>query len=393
MNIALVPGTFFPHPGGAQVQIHNLANKLNEKKINVDCYLFENTNLISNNYRIIIFNKIILSLVFLLKYYLGLNLKFLLKIYLKNLITNKHYDLWHFNFINFKSLILIDCLKDLDQRVLVTFQGIDIQLNKEIDYGYRLDKKYERYLNIIIKRIDYFSCLSNTIKDDLLSLEVPKNKMSIIPNAVNIDKFKRYKKKDLNKKKINLITVARFSEKKKGFDLLPKVALKLIEAKINFSWCIIGKGTKNLLSHNIIKNNPQSFSIFDDLISFDETYLPDTKLIKKYSESDVYINLSRIESFGITFVEALASQIPIISFDTKGANEIIKDKYNGYIIRENNINYMSNIIIKMYKDPSLLNNLEEGIVNSCKEYDLNLVTNKFIDAYNNLKQQKTSLSI
>ena len=54
---------------------------------------------------------------------------------------------------------------------------------------------------------------------------------------------------------------------------------------------------------------------------------------------------------------------------------------------------MSNIIIKMYKDPSLLNNLDEGIVNSCKEYDLNLVTNKFIDAYNNLKQQKTSLSI
>jgi L-malate glycosyltransferase len=115
--------------------------------------------------------------------------------------------------------------------------------------------------------------------------------------------------------------------------------------------------------------------------------LPNSELIKKYSESDIYINLSRIESFGITFVEALASQIPIISFDTKGVNEIIIDKYNGYIIRENNINYMSNIIIEIYNNPSLLNSLEEGIINSCKEYDLNLVTNKFIDAYNNLKQQ------
>ena len=388
MNIALVPGTFFPHPGGAQVQIHNLANKLNEKKINVDCYLFENTNLFSNNYRIIIFNKIIFSLVFLLKYYIGLNLKFILKIYLNKLIINNHYDLWHFNFINFKSLILIDCLKDLDQRVLVTFQGIDIQLNKEIGYGYRLDKKYEKYLNIVIKKIDYFSCLSNTIKNDLLGFEIPNNKMSIIPNAVNIDEFKKFqKKKKLDKKKINLITVARFSEKKKGFDLLPKVALKLIEAKIDFCWNIIGKGTKNLISHNIIKDNPKNFSIFDDLISFNETYLPNSELIKKYSESDIYINLSRIESFGITFVEALASQIPIISFDTKGVNEIIIDKYNGYIIRENNINYMSNIIIEIYNNPSLLNSLEEGIINSCKEYDLNLVTNKFIDAYNNLKQQ------
>ena len=47
MRIALIAGIFFPHPGGAQVQIHNLANKLQEQKINVDCYLFEKSNHLS----------------------------------------------------------------------------------------------------------------------------------------------------------------------------------------------------------------------------------------------------------------------------------------------------------------------------------------------------------
>ena len=35
MKIAIVAGTFFPLPGGAQVQTHNLSNKIIEKKNDV----------------------------------------------------------------------------------------------------------------------------------------------------------------------------------------------------------------------------------------------------------------------------------------------------------------------------------------------------------------------
>ena len=140
------------------------------------------------------------------------------------------------------------------------------------------------------------------------------------------------------------------------------------------------------MSNDIIKNNPENFNIFDDIINFNEKYLPNSELIEKYTLSDLYINLSRIESFGITFIEALASGIPVISFDTKGANEIIKDQYNGYIIKETNIEFLCNIIVKIYNEPSLIKKLDEGVKNSCKQYDLNLVTNKFIDAYIKLKK-------
>lgn len=387
MNIALIPGTFFPHPGGAQVQIHNLANKLDEKKIDVDCYLFKKTNLTCNHYKIFLLNRFILNLVFLFHYYLRIDIKFILRIYLKKIISKKSYDLWHLNFINYKSLILIDCLKNLNQKILVTFQGIDIQLNEEIGYGYRLDKKYESYLKKMLNNIDLFSCLSNTIKDDLLRFNVQENKITMIPNAVELDKFNEFKKnKDLNKKRINLITVARFSEKKKGFDLLPELASKLINSKIDFNWTIIGKNTNNLFDHEVIKKNSKYFSIFDDLINYDEKYLPNSELIKKYISSDLYVNLSRIESFGITFVEALASGVPVVSFNTKGVNEIIYDQHNGFIVKEMNIEHIHDLVVKVYNDTSLLKKLDEGIKDSCKQYDLNLVTNKFIDAYKNLKK-------
>ena len=382
MRIALIAGIFFPHPGGAQVQIHNLANKLQEQKINVDCYLFEKSNLKNNNYKIIFLNKIILSFVFLFKYYLNLELNFILKLYIKNIIKNKKYDIWHFNFINFKSLILINCLNQLNQKILVTFQGVDIQINEEIKYGYRINKKYDKYLRNVIHRVDHFSCLSETVKEDILNLGVQEEKLSLIPNAVELNKFEDLKKiNQKNKKKLKLITVARFAEKKKGYDLLPLLASKLIDSKIDFKWIIIGKNTKNLKKINIIKNNANNFFVFDDIINFTETYLPNSELIKKYIESDLYVNLSRIESFGITFVEALASGIPVVSFDTKGVNEIIKDNYNGYIIKGEKIDLLHKKIKEISLDSSLIKNLQEGIKNSTNEYDLNLVTNKFLNIY------------
>ena len=45
MNIALLPGVFFPQPGGAQVQTHNLANKLVKKGHKVDVILLNKTNI------------------------------------------------------------------------------------------------------------------------------------------------------------------------------------------------------------------------------------------------------------------------------------------------------------------------------------------------------------
>ena len=41
MNISIIAGTFFPHAGGVQVEIHNVANKLIEKGNYVDGYVFK----------------------------------------------------------------------------------------------------------------------------------------------------------------------------------------------------------------------------------------------------------------------------------------------------------------------------------------------------------------
>ena len=184
MKIALIPGVFFPQPGGAQVQTHNLANKLIQMGHKVDILLLNKTNVRNNFYNILIINKFILSLFFYLNEFCKINLSFFLKFYFKKIIKKNNYDVFHFQLLNFKTLFILKILKDLNQKVIVTFQGIDIQIDKNINYGYRLNKSYEkRFLNSINK-IDKFFSISENIKKDLLDLGVNINKIIMIPNAV-----------------------------------------------------------------------------------------------------------------------------------------------------------------------------------------------------------------
>ena len=375
MKIAIVVGTFFPEAGGAQVQAHNICNKLVENKIETECYIFNKTNIKNNKYKILLLSKFLTSVVFFFKFYLNLNLNFLLIKYLKKIIKKNNYDFWHFIFLNHKCLILIDCLKQLDQKILVTFQGADIQIDKKINYGFRLDKKYDENLKKILKNIDHFFYVSNTVKRDLISLNIPENKMSYFPNSVEVDKFKNYNREKKNPKKLNLITVARYSPKKKGYDILVNIGQKLLDNKIDFEWKIIGKDTHNLQKYDIIKKNLNYFKIYDHVENTDETYYPNSTLIKFYINSDLYINLSRIESFGITFIESLASMVPILSFDTKGANEIIKQNENGFLV--NNDEDLLAKIQEIAENKMILENMKSNLLDSIKKFDLNLVTEKY----------------
>ena len=79
--------------------------------------------------------------------------------------------------------------KKLDQKIIVTFQGADIQIKKDIQYGNRLDKKYDFLLKKNINNINKFTSISKNIRDDLLKLKVKKQRIMMIPNGIYLNKF------------------------------------------------------------------------------------------------------------------------------------------------------------------------------------------------------------
>ena len=385
MRIAFISGVFFPRAGGAQVQIHNIANRLSKLGLNIKLFIFNKTNIKNNNYSIIVLNKFIFNVVYFFKYYFNINIFFLLNPYVSKLMKKYNIDIWHFSFLNFKSLILINVLKNLNKKVVVTFHGVDLQIDSKISYGYRLNKKYDIFLKTTLKRIDKFTYISKTIKNDLIELGIHDDKMFYFPNSVNIKKFENYILPDnKNRKVLNLITVARFAKKKKGLDIIQDICISLVKHNINFKWKIIGENSHLLLQDNFFKINKHLFEIIDNIENLDQEYFPHTDLIKHYKSADLYINLSRIESFGVTYIESLASKVPIISFSSKGSNEIVKHKKNGILVNKDDIPNFVDQICRINKNKNLIDDMKSNCLDSIQNFDLDTNINRLIDIYKKL---------
>ncbi len=382
MKIAIIAGTFFPYAGGVQVETHNMANKLVKKGNKVDVYVFTKPKLSNNLYNIIKLNYFYLSFLYILKYFINFPLKIVFKSFKFNFI-DLEYEIYHFHFLNFKSLILVEFLKFFKKKVIVTFHGADIQIKKKINYGFRINNKYNNYLEQIVKEVDAFQCISKNIYKDLIKLNIKRKKIRNIPNSIELNKFKSNSKSNNITKSLNLITVGRYAKYKKGFDLLPFLGKKLISHKIKFKWFIIGDNTKQIYEDEFLKKNCKFFIPIANIENINERYFPPKKLIKYYSSSHLYINLARIESFGLTFIEALASKVPIISFKTKGANEILINKKNGFFVK--NLNEIVMLLSKIQKFPKEYKKVKKGTYNSIIKFSLDQNVYKILNLYKEFK--------
>ncbi len=378
MKIAFIPSTFLPWHGGAEIQAHNTANKLAELGHDVDIFLLDKTKIDNRRYNTIKLNKLLINIIFILKYYFRISFNFILEYYFNKICINKKYDVWHFQSVNFKTLMYLKVLKQLKQKVVVTFHGADIQKDESILYGYRFDKKYEDFLSETIHLFDKVFAISDDVVKELNFFNFPKEKIIKIPNSIEIKKIKNVGNNNFDPKKLNIITVARFYEKKKGLDLIEKISDILIKNNISFTWTLVGRNSNLLLKKKFIKDNKNYFNIKDEIKNTNEIFFPHSELINLYKSNNVYANLARIESFGITIIEAIAAGLHVVSFNTKGANEIVINNQNGYIVDEYTPEKMANTLINKFNDNSF-NKINES--KEIMKYELELNTKLLLKNY------------
>ena len=378
MKIAFVPSTFLPWIGGAEIQAHNMANKIIELGNSVDIFLLKKEKINNRKYKIVKLNNIVINLIFIVKYYFSIDLTFLLKIYFKKICKKNKYDAWHFHSVNYKTLLYLKPLKELGEKIYITFQGADIQKDESIHYGYRFDKKYELFLSDSLKYVNKVFAISKDIENELKTFSFPNEKIVNIPNSVELKKIKNIKVNKINDEKLKIITVARYYEKKKGLDIIEKIAKIFIDNNFDFEWTLAGRNSNFLLKSEFILKNKNFFNIQKEINNYDEIYFPHTELIKLYKKHDVYVNLARIESFGITIIEAVAAGLPVVSFNTKGANEIVVNNQNGFLIDKYEPLEMANFLMKKFNELFKNNNIDDDKI---IHYDLGVNTQLTLDRY------------
>jgi len=84
--------------------------------------------------------------------------------------------------------------------------------------------------------------------------------------------------------------------------------------------------------------------------------MSDQDVAEAYATSDVYIGLSRqdgkaIEGFGISFVEASASGLPIIAGDSGGVRSAVRDGETGVVVKPNDADAVASALRQLLANP------------------------------------------
>jgi glycosyltransferase involved in cell wall biosynthesis len=122
-------------------------------------------------------------------------------------------------------------------------------------------------------------------------------------------------------------------EERKGLDVLIR-SLYIVKKQIpNIKLNVVGSIRNTIYCANVMK-------LISDLNLIDNVNftgkINDEKLLEEYSNAAIYISPSFEESEGITILEAMASETPVIATRSGGSESIIKDGVDGLLVKKGN---------------------------------------------------------
>jgi glycosyltransferase involved in cell wall biosynthesis len=92
-------------------------------------------------------------------------------------------------------------------------------------------------------------------------------------------------------------------------------------------------------------------SIAGDSIRF-AGFVPEQELADYYQASDMYFHTARLETFGLSVIEASNNQLPVVSVNEGGPNETVLDGKTGFLAEADPAN-LSGILLKLSSNPQL----------------------------------------
>jgi glycosyltransferase involved in cell wall biosynthesis len=202
----------------------------------------------------------------------------------------------------------------------------------------------------------------------------------ISPFGVNLDRFNcdRINKKQKDKDDLIVIGTVKTLEPIYGIDILIK-AYKILKEKnptINMKLLIVGEGNERQNLAKLVKDLSLEKSV-----EF-TGYIPPSKIANYFSQIDIFANLSRRESFGVSVLEAMACHIPVVATSVGGLKEIVSGEC-GFLVPPDNITDTVKALEKLAAGSELRSEFgKKGRLRVQKYYDWNRNISDVISVYN-----------
>lgn len=228
-----------------------------------------------------------------------------------------------------------------------------------------------------------------------------KNKpIYVIPTGIDIQPFNKsnFTLQEKNKLKESLgikkdekviLFLGRVAEEK-SIDVLMNAMPDVFKSYPNSKFLIVGDGP----SKKALEEQASSLGIKDKVVFTGK--IPYNEVPKYYNLGDVFINASITETQGLTFIEAMAAEVPIVAKYAPNLSEFIKNGKNGILVRKNSD--FKDAIVNVLTNDNLRSTLITNGNSTAKEYSieqfgdkLEMLYSEIIELHKAKKQAETKV--
>lgn len=188
----------------------------------------------------------------------------------------------------------------------------------------------------------------------------------------NSERFEMKKALGISLDKTVCLVLGRLA-KEKSVDVVIQQFPKVLEQKKDVILLIVGGGPYLSTLKTLVKTlDIEDKVIFTDLI-------PNNLIHKYYKLGDLFITASTSETQGLTYIEAMASKLPIIAKKDDSIKDVLTHNKNAYIFNKDS--QLPELIIALINNDSLKESFIDKSLDIVKEYNANNFALEVLDVY------------
>lgn len=286
-------------------------------------------------------------------------------------IFHVHYAIPHASAAYMARQILLQKGKNVP--VITTLHGTDITLVGR-------DATYEPVVTYSINQSCGVTAVSESLRRDTFTNFDIKNEIEVIPNFIDFSRFKKTNK-DHFKKAISpkgekiIVHTSNFRKVKRVEDVI-HVFCKISE-KIPAKLLMIGDGPERQNAEKLVR------SLCDKM---DVRFLGKQEAVEELlAIADVFLLPSESESFGLSALEAMACEVPVVSSNAGGIPEVNIDGETGFLLNVGDVQGMANRCLELLQDEAMLAQFKKNAFAQAQRFDIASILPKYEAFYIKIK--------
>lgn len=268
--------------------------------------------------------------------------------------------------------------ENIEIPVITTLHGTDITLVGK-------DASYEPVVTFSINNSDGVTAVSEDLKKDTYEHFKIHNGIEVIPNFIDLNRFKKQKKDHFktaicpNNEKL-LVHTSNFRKVKRVEDVLKVFhnVRKTVPSKL----LLVGDGPERTHMEALCREyNVCEHTRFLGKLEAVEEVL---------SVADLFLMPSEKESFGLSALEAMACEVPVISSNAGGIPELNIQGVTGFMSNVGDVDDMTKNAIHILSDENLAT-FKKNALARAKEFDIVNILPLYEDFYNVVMNKMKSI--